>query len=156
MHLNELVLEKTAQGEVGVCTGAGEGMVVAGDGRRGPHAQVHGWRGRGGRRGQTPSVPAASTSTRESVIRTKIRILHQVKLIDGVNDRAVAKVERLVSGMPVVVVMLHLQVLKAHSVGGALVELIEIASVQRYVGAAEAVARVGWVIWNDEVFVIIS
>lgn len=136
------MLKETTKRELGVCIGVGECVIITGDGRRGPHAQVHSWR----ELLLATPVPAATTSTRKSVIRAKIRILHQVKLVNRVDHGAGAKVKRLVGSMSVVMVMLHLHVLKTHGVGCALVELIEVAPIQGYVRTAKAVSGMGWVI----------
>lgn len=99
--------------------------------RRGHHAKV-----RGGRHAQSlagAAPPASATSATESMVGTKVGILHKVQFIYRVDYCPGAQVERLVRrvvGM-LVGVMLHLKVLQTHGVGGALVELVEVAAVQR-------------------------
>lgn len=66
------------------------------------------------------------------MVGAKVRILHKVQLVYGIDNSASAKVQRLVR-RELVRVMLHLQILQAHGVGGAFVQLVEVAAVKRYV-----------------------
>lgn len=88
------------------------------------------------------------------MVRAEVRVLHEIQLVDGV-DKARIQIGQHVVRIRVLVVIarrtgrLQLQIVQRQRVG-VIVQLVEVAAVQREVGAAEAVIRIGRIICREQ------
>lgn len=89
------------------------------------------------------------------MIRAEVRVLHEIQLVDGIDKARVQIGQHIVRiGMLIRVAMvvvarragrLQLQIVQRQRVG-IIIQLIEVAAIQREIRAAEAIVRVGRVV----------
>jgi hypothetical protein len=78
----------------------------------------------------------------------EILTLHLIELVDA-TDIVVVVIVNVLLGIDAELIRLKIQVLQWHRVG-CVIEIIEIAAVERYVGTANALARVRRIVCNGE------
>lgn len=89
------------------------------------------------------------------MIRAEVRVLHEIQLVDGIDKARVQIGQHIVRiGMLIRVAMvvvarragrLQLQIVQRKRVG-IIIQLIEVAAIQREIRAAEAIVRVGRIV----------
>lgn len=101
------------------------------------------------------TTPSLSVCVRPCLmVRAEVRVLHEIQLVDGI-DKARVQIGQHVVGIRVLVVIarrtgrLQLQIVQRQRVG-VIIQLVKVAAVQREVGAAEAVVRIGRIVCKQE------
>lgn len=91
---------------------------------------------------------------RRLVVRAEVRVLHEIQLVDGI-DKARIQIGQHVVRIRVLIVVprrtgrLQLQIVQGQRIG-VVIQLVKVAAVQRKVGAAEAVIRIGRIVCFTE------
>jgi len=89
------------------------------------------------------------------MIWTKIWILHEIQLVDGI-DKARVQIGQHIMWIRVLIVIprrtgrLQFQVIQRQRIR-IVIQLVKIAAIQREIRAAEAIIRIGWIICENKV-----